>query len=170
MAEEIVNRVANSELVQLELDDYAFEIPIKEYDIAQNLFEGLILREKEFRGFIDKFDWSVYRGMCLAIVCSTGAIIPNWAFMLLASALESAGASCHYGSETEVRERILIDRIHEIAREKFAGKKVLIKGCGKFEPSPEVYLSLTRTLQPHVRSLMFGEACSTVPVFKKVPQ
>jgi hypothetical protein len=167
MSEEIINKVANSALVQLELDDYAFETDIKEYDLAQNLVEGLILREKEFRTFIREFDWSVYKGLCVAITCSTGAIIPNWAYMLLASALEVSGATCHYGSETEVRERLLIEKIKTISPEQFAGKKILIKGCGKFEPSPEVYLQITSVLQPHVQSLMFGEACSTVPVFKK---
>jgi hypothetical protein len=167
MSEDIVNKVSNSSLVQIELDDYAFETVIQEYDLAQNLVEGLILREKDFRTFISEYNWSAYKGMCVAVVCSTGAIIPNWAFMLLASALESAGSSCHYGSETEVRERLLIEKISAIAPENFAGKKVLIKGCGKFEPSPEVYLQITKILQPHVQSLMFGEACSTVPVFKK---
>ena len=167
MSEEIVNKIAKSALIQLELDDFAFETEIQAYDIAENLEGGLILREKEFRSFITEFDWSVYKGMCVAISCSTGAIIPSWAFMLLASALESAGADCHYGSEAEVRERLLIEKISALAPEKFAGKKLLIKGCGKFEPSPEVYLTITRALQPYVQSLMFGEACSTVPVYKK---
>ena len=170
MSEEIVNKVANSALIQIELDDYAFETVIQEYDLAQNLIDGLILREKDFRTFVSEFDWSVYKGKCIAVICSTGAIIPNWAYMLLASALETAGASCHYGSEIEVRERLLIEKINAIGPEKFAGKKILIKGCGKFEPSPEVYFHITRLLQPHVQSLMFGEACSTVPVFKKVHQ
>ena len=167
MSEELVNKVANSSLFQLELDDYAFEIPIEEYDLAQNLFQGLILKETDFRKFIDDFDWSVYKGKCVAIICSTGAIIPNWAYMLLSSALASAGASCHYGSVAEVRESLLIEKINAIDPTEFSGKKVLIKGCGKFEPSPEIYLQITGILKPYVQSLMFGEACSTVPIYKK---
>lgn len=170
MSEELVNKVANSSLFQLELDDFAFEIPIEEYDLAQNLFEGLILKETDFRKFVKENDWSVYKGKCVAVICSTGAIIPNWAYMLLASALESAGTNSHYGSVAEVRESILIEKINAIDPIEFEGKRVLIKGCGKFEPSPEIYLQITRILRPHVQSLMFGEACSTVPIYKKGSQ
>ena len=90
--------------------------------------------------------------------------------MLISSSLESNGATSHYGSENEVREILLLDKVSKIDPIEYAGKKVLIKGCGKFEPSPEVYLQITKILQPHVQSLMFGEACSMVPVYKKASQ
>ena len=170
MENEIVNRVANSGLVQIDLDEWAFDSEVAEYDMAQNLHEGLILREKDFREFISKNDWSVYKGKSVAVHCTTDAIIPNWAFMLLATSIAKAGGQCHYGKVEEVREHMLLERIAETDFAQYGGKKVLLKGCGKMEVSPEIYMLLSRELLKVVDSLMFGEACSSVPVYKKARQ
>lgn len=166
MEEGIVNRVEKSPLMQIDLDKWAFEVDILEYDLSQNLYQGLMLREKEFRNFITGFDWSVYEKKCLAVHCSTDAIVPNWAYMLISSAIEKVGGTCHFGNADQVREAMLIERINAFDPAEYIGKKVLLKGCGKMDLSPEVYMLFTQKLQKVVDSLMFGEACSSVPVFK----
>ena len=167
MEKEITNRVANSALVQIDLDEWAFASELVSYDLSQNLFQGLLLKEKDFRDFIAGHDWRPYQNKDVAVHCSTDAIIPNWAYMLLASAIERNGGRCHFGTEKEVREGMLLEKIHSFDFSAFSGKKVLLKGCGKMEVSPEVYMTMTRKLIAEVDSLMFGEACSSVPVFKK---
>ena len=166
MAEEIVNRVANSSLVQIDLDDFLPEQEVIEYDLEQNLYEGLILREGDFREFLKNHDWSVYKNRAVAIYCSTDAIIPNWAYMLLSSKLNSAGAIPVFGDKKNAVEKLMLDKFKEGNTEVYKGKKVILKGCGLVELSPSAYTEITSILQPLVSSLMFGEACSTVPVYK----
>lgn len=166
MAEEIVNKVAGSALVQIDLGEYLDRIEVVEYDLSQNLFEGMILREKDFRAFIKDHNWEQYREKGVAIHCGADAIIPNWAFMLLSSKLQQVNAIGIYGSKNQVREALLLKSFRESGLEGFKDKKVLVKGCGSFELSPSAYVEVTRMLQPLVNSLMFGEACSSVPVYK----
>ena len=166
MEGEIVNRVAQSELVQIELDKMVDFSVIVEYDMAMNLYEKMILREKDFREFIRQHDWSQYKHKVVAIYCSEDVIIPNWSFMLLSSCIQSAGGKAHFGSRNEVAEKLLLDFIAEMNASLYEDKKVLVKGCSSMDMSPEIYLSITSKLQPAVKSLMFGEACSSVPVYK----
>ena len=166
MSEEIVNKVSQSQLVQIDLDDFLPKSRPEAYDLAQNLYQGLVLREKDFRQFINEFDWLKYQHKRVAVFCSADAIVPNWAYMLIASKMNAVGAKCSFGSVEEVMEKELVQSIKDADLSSFKNKKVLIKGCGSFELSPFVYVEITTLLQPLVNSLMFGEACSTVPVYK----
>jgi hypothetical protein len=167
MAEEIINKVSESQLVQIDLDDYYFNDEVMEYDIAQNLFQGLILREKEFRDFLKNYDWTPYENQKVSIICSADAIIPNWAYMLLASHFEKVNAECFFGEKDLFREKMMLDAVRKIDLKTFHNKPVLLKGCGNVDLSPDIYVQIVHILQPVAKSIMFGEACSTVPVFKK---
>lgn len=166
MADDILNKVAQSNLVLLELEDYLPKEEIVAYDLAQNLYQSMILREKDFRAFLKDNHWESFRGKSVAIFCSEEVIIPNWAYMLLTSKLNEYGAHCLAGTIHQVKEKLLLSSISKLPLDDFKEKKVLVKGCGSFELSPEVYISITSLLRPVVNSLMFGEACSSVPVFK----
>jgi len=115
---------------------------------------------------LNKHDWSQYENKTVALYCSADAIIPNWAYMLVASKLNEFSAQCIYGNENQVREKLLLESFAKDDLSVFANGKILVKGCGSFELSPEAYVTITNLLQPIVSSLMFGEACSSVPVFK----
>lgn len=164
---EIINRVANSGLVQINLDDFFPAVEIVEYDLADNLTEGLILKEKDFREFLKNHDWSNFKNKIVAVYCSVDAIIPSWAYMLLSSTLLEFASEVHFGRKNTVTEGLLLSDFKNSSLNIYAGQKVLLKGCGKFELSPAVYVHITALLKPIVKSLMFGEACSSVPVFKK---
>lgn len=167
MAEEIINKIASSQLVQIDLDDYYYSGEIISYDLSQNLEQGLILRENDFRDFLKSNDWEQYRDKKVNITCETDAIIPNWTYMLLASVLENVNADYHFGSAVEMREALIKSSIDQINLKEYKDKMVLLKGCGSADLSPAIYVHITKRLQPIVKSLMFGEACSTVPVFKR---
>ena len=164
--EGIVNKIAQSSLSQVDLEEYLPKSEVVAYDIAQNLYEGLVLREKDFRTFIAEYNWAQFKGKIVAVHCSVEAIIPNWAFMLVASKLNTAGVENKFGSIDEVKEKYLVEAVKSLDSSLFKDKKVLIKGCGSMDLSPSVYVEITNILQPMVSSLMFGESCSTVPVYK----
>lgn len=167
MAEEIINRVANSGLITLDLADCYPHGERKSYDLAQNLFQGLILKEQDFRQFIKEHDWSEFDNCFVAIHCSTDAIIPTWAFMLLTSALVGA-KQVYYGSISEMNKHILLEAVtNYLSNQDLTDARVVVKGCAELPIGPEAYVQLQRTLQPKVKALMFGEACSTVPIYKK---
>jgi hypothetical protein len=166
MVEEIINRVAESSLLQIDLEDFLPKAEVLPYDLAQNLFEGMILKENDFRDFLKNHNWNQYEGKTLAIHCSKDAIVPNWAYMLLATKLNEHKANGLFGSVNEVKEKLLLESFTKSDLGSYNGKKVLVKGCGSFDLSPAVYIEITNQLQPIVNSLMFGEACSSVPVFK----
>jgi hypothetical protein len=166
MADEILNKVAESNLILIELEDYLPKEEIMAYDLAQNLFQAMILREKDFRTFLKNNNWEAYRGKVVAISCSEDVIIPNWAYMLLTSKLNEFDARCYFGTIHQVKEKLLLSSLLSASNEAFRGKKVLVKGCGSFDLSPEIYVEVTALLRPLVNSLMFGEACSSVPVYK----
>lgn len=170
MSEEIINKVASSSLVQIDLEDFLPEKDILTIDLASNLFEGMILREKDFREFIKTTDWTIYKNQEVTIFCSADAIIPKWAYMLLTSVLVQNNAIVYSGQLNEVKEELLIKNFLNSDLKKFTGKKVLVKGCGSFELSPKAFVEVTKALQNNVQSLMFGEACSSVPISKKKNQ
>jgi len=167
MAEEIVNRVANSGLINLDLTDYAPTKTISEIDLKQFLFEGFILKEKEFRAALKDFDWAQYDGKIVAINCSSDCIIPMWAFMLITSYLNKVAEEIHFGTKNEVFQKHFLQNIESINPAEFENKKVIVKGCGHIPLTEDLYVAITKKLQNAVSSLMFGEACSAVPVFKK---
>ena len=167
MGEKIVNRVANSGLINLDLTDYAPTETIDEIDLKHFLFEGFILKEKEFRTALKDFDWAQYDGKIVAINCSSDCIIPMWAFMLITSHLNNVASEIHFGTKNEVFQKLFLQNIESITPDEFEDKKVIVKGCGHIPLNEGLYVAITKKLQNTVSSLMFGEACSAVPVFKK---
>lgn len=167
MEGEIVNRVANSPLVTINLEDHYHHGERVEYDIAQNLFQGLILREKDFRHFVKEHDWSQYAGKNVNIVSSTDAIIPTWAFMLLVTKLEEYANMVVDGDAQLLEFAIFKKAFEKIDLEELKDRPIVVKGCGDLEISNTIYGEITRLLKPIVKSIMYGEPCSTVPVYKK---
>ena len=167
MSGEIVNKVANSALITIDLTDYAPKETIVILDIKNFLFKGIILKEKDFRNTLKEFDFSVYADKIVALYCSSDAIVPMWAFMLLTSYLNNSASKIHFGTKEEVFQKIFSDNIDAIDATEFENKKVIVKGCGQVPLTETLYIAITKKLQNTVSSLMFGEACSAVPVFKK---
>lgn len=166
MQKPIENRVAKSGLMTCNPQDFLPAKSIQELDLKQFLFRELLLKEKDFRTAMKEHDWKQYAGSQLAVFCSNDAIIPHWAFMLIASHASNE-THLHFGTPSEVRKKILLGNIHGLDVSNYEGQRVVLKGCAHPEIDSEVYLELTKLLQPVVKSLMYGEACSTVPVFKK---
>jgi len=166
MAGEIINRVSNSQLITIDLTDYAPKVSVKELDIKDFLFQGIVLKEKEFRVKLKEFDFSNYTNKTVALNCSSDAIVPMWAFMLVTSYLNNIASEIHFGTKEEVFQKKISDNINSIDASEFEGKKVIVKGCGNISLSESLYIAITQKLQNSVSSLMFGEACSAVPVLK----
>ncbi len=167
MSDEIINRVANSGLITIDLADYAPNLEILELDLKQFLFEGQILKEKAFRSSIKNFDFSKYKNKTTAILCSSNCIIPMWAFMLVASELNNITSEFYSGNKDSVFQKLFLKNIENINPIKFKDKKVIIKGCSQISIEEIFYITITKKLKNHVASLMFGEACSAVPIYKK---
>ena len=162
----IVNRVANSGLVTLDLEEYYHPGERVVYDLKNNLFQELILREKEFRTFLKENDWSVYGGKNVAITCTADAIVPTWAYMLLTIYLRPRAHLVVFGGLEELENALFREALAKIDLNDFRGAKVVVKGCGKMPVPVSAYVEITRLLQPVVQSLMYGEPCSTVPLYK----
>ncbi|KAA3440794.1 DUF2480 family protein [Rufibacter hautae] len=165
--EEFVNRVANSGLITLNLEEYLHPGERVVYDIKDNLFMGLMLREKDFRAFVKDNDWSQYTGKNVAIICSTDAIVPTWAYMLLASKLQPYVNRYVFGDLDSLEQALLQDAIAKINAEDYQEAKVVIKGCGQIPVPTYAYVEIMQKLLPVVSSIMYGEPCSTVPIYKK---
>ncbi|ARS36566.1 DUF2480 family protein [Pontibacter actiniarum] len=167
MSEEIVNRVAQSALVTLNLELLLHPGERVVYDIKDNLFQGLILREKDFRAFVKEHDWSQYAGKNVAIICSVDAIVPTWAYMLLASKLQGHANYYVFGDLEALEQALMQEAIAKVDIEEYRDAKVVVKGCGS-EPVPTyAYVEVMRKLLPVAASIMYGEPCSTVPLYKK---
>lgn len=165
--EEIINKVAGSGLVSLDLESYYDQGERVVYDLKDNLYQGLILREKDFRAFLKEHDWSAYSGKHVAITCSEDAIIPTWAFMLLTLQLQPYAGQIVFGDLEKLEERLFYAALDRIDPEDYRDKKVVVKGCSKYAVPTSTYVEVTRRLKPVVQSLMFGEPCSTVPLYKR---
>jgi hypothetical protein len=164
---EIINRVANSGLITLDLENYYHPGERVLLDIKPMLYRELILKEKEFRQLLKEHDWSVYQGKNVAVTCTADAIVPTWAFMLVALQLEPHANMIVYGGLDELENRLFQEALSKITAEDFRDAKVVVKGCSK-QPVPiYAYVEIARKLRPVVASLMFGEACSTVPLYKR---
>jgi hypothetical protein len=164
---EIINRVSNSSLIVFDLEEYYKPGERIVIDIKQQLYQGLILREKEFREFIKTHDWTQYKNKFVAITCSEEAIIPTWAYMLLTSSIEPYTNQIVFGTKEDLEKKIYFDALSQIDFSQFKDSKVVIKGCSKVDVPIAAYIEATRLLRPHASSIMFGEPCSTVPVYKK---
>ena len=166
MKGEIINRVAKSGLITIDLEDYAPKIQVLELDLKQFLFEGVILKEKNFRRSLKEFNFTQYTNKCVAVFCSSDCVIPMWAFMLVTIHLNSVANEIHCGNKELVFEHLFLDNISNINTIKFKNKNVIVKGCGQINLSGTLYMAITKKIQSTVNSLMFGEACSAVPVYK----
>lgn len=167
MAEEIINRVAASGLISLDLEEYYHPGERVVYDLKDNLFMNMILKEKDFRTFLKEHDWSQYEGKNVAITCSEDVIIPTWAYMLLTLKLEPVANCVVKGSLKDLEVKLYQEALLTMDFEQYRDARVVVKGCSKVEVPAEVYVEVSRKLQPVVKSLMFGEPCSTVPLYKK---
>ena len=167
MSEIIINKVAESGLITLDLADLVKSEQTAEFDIAPFLYEGLILREKEFRAKLTETDWSTYSDKWVAVYCSTDAIIQKWAWMLIAKSILPFTSNIFYCSPTQLLEYILEHKISLLDSTEYSDKRLVIKGCGEKYVTEKAYLDITKKLIPVVKTLMYGEPCSTVPVFKR---
>ncbi|MCB0397712.1 MAG: DUF2480 family protein [Flavobacteriales bacterium] len=168
MAEEIVNRVANSGLININMDDLLPSGERVVLDLAPVLFQGMMLREKDLREFVAGHDWSQYQNKHVAVTCSEDAIIPAWAFMLVAVSLTPFARTIVFGNEKNLISELFDQAIRQLDVTEYADKRILVHGCGKVEVPASAFVALSVKLQPLVKALMFGEACSTVPLYKKM--
>lgn len=164
--EPIVNRIAKSPLKSIDLDEYLHKGEVVHFDLKDHLFQELILREKDFREFIKTHDWDQYDGKNVRLFCSADAVIPIWAYMLLMTKLTGANLVIE-GKEDDLEKGLILQAINKMMEEDFADAKVVIKGCGNIQNNEFAYTELTKALIPYVTSLMYGEPCSTVPVYKR---
>jgi len=165
--ETIINKVAESGIITLDLAPYIPADKIAVFDLKPFLFREMILREKDYRAALQTHDWKQYEGKHVAVLCSAEAIIPVWAYMLAATYLEPVSESVYYGTREELTKALIYRRIEQIDAAEYTDKRVVIKGCGD-TPIPEAaYVAITQHLRPYVKSLMYGEPCSTVPIYKK---
>lgn len=165
--EMIVNRVEASGLITVNLEDFYPKETIKIFDIKDYLFRGLIIKEKEFREALKNTNWNEYENANVAVTCSTDAIIPVWAYMLVTTYLQPVAHYIVLGNEEKLIETILLNNINAINAEDYTDKRAVIKGCGAIKIPDSAYLTISNKLLPHVKSIMYGEPCSTVPVYKK---
>ncbi len=167
MDETFVNKVADSGIVTLNLEDYYPKEPIAVFDMKDYLFMGLILKEKDFREALKQLDLSQFENKYVALTCTADAVIPMWAYMLAASAIQPVAADIFFGSEEETIRGILAKNISKISAGDFIDKRVVVKGCGELPVTESAYIEITKQLRPVAKSIMYGEPCSTVPVYKK---
>ncbi|MEI8073286.1 MAG: DUF2480 family protein [Bacteroidota bacterium] len=168
MAEEIfVNKVAESGLITLDLETFYPKGEIKTFDLKGYLFMELILKEKDFRAALQTTDWLVYKDAYVAINCSVDAIIPMWAYMLVASYLQPFAKDVVFGNEQKLIDMMFLKNLTDFDAAAYEDKRVVVKGCGDLKIPETAYVEITNRLRPFVKSIMFGEPCSTVPIYKK---
>lgn len=164
---EIENKVAKSSLINIDLEDFYPKTDIVEFDLKPFLFQELVLKEKDFRAQLKEHDWQQYEGKAVAIMCSADAIIQPWAYLLVSSHLQPYAAHITYGTKAEVLKELYAKIIDELDISEYTDGRIIVKGCSKKDVPQSAYIKLVEKLQPIVKSLMYGEACSTVPLFKR---
>ncbi len=167
MSETFVNKVSESGLITLDLETYYPKGETALFDMKDHLFMGLILKEKEFRESLKNIDPEIYRDKNVALTCTADAVIPVWAYMLAASYLQPVAATIVFGNEEFLHKTLFLKNLSAIDPADYTDKRVVIKGCGELPITEMAYVEITRILRPVVKSIMYGEPCSTVPVYKK---
>jgi len=167
MAGTLVNRVAKSGIITINLENYFPEQKIMHFDLKDYLFMEMILKEKDFRATLKEKDWSEYDGAILLVYCSADAIIPVWAYMLVSSYAEAHAAEVYSGDQTAYLTHYYQNVVRDMDISAYADKRIVIKGCSEKPVPAGAYEALTRKLKPHVLSIMYGEPCSTVPIYKR---
>lgn len=163
----IINKVAQSGLITIDLEEYFDAAPKVKLDIKDWLYMGLMLKEKEFRDGLKAHDWSQYNNVHVAVFCSTDAIVPTWAYMLVSNKLSGIAKSVHFGSVEEMENLLFINAINQLNLDAYKDQRVVVKGCSKHPVPVSAYVYLTEKLTPIVKSIMYGEPCSTVPIYKR---
>jgi hypothetical protein len=167
MENEIINKVSQSGLITIDLEEYYLPGERVVFDIKNLLYEGLILREKDFREYIKNKDWSEYQDKYVSLICSADAIVPTWAYMLIAMHLEPYAKKVVFG-DLETLETILYNEtLGKINPDDYKDARIVVKGCGKLPVPKSAYVEIMRILRPVAKSIMYGEPCSTVPLYKK---
>jgi hypothetical protein len=167
MEEIMTNKVAESGIITLNLEDYYPKEETAVFDLKEYLFMGLILKEKDFREALKNLDLSSYQDKNIALTCTADAIIPMWAYMLVASYLQPVAKAIVFGNEDLLQKTIFLKNINTINAADYTDKRVVIKGCGELPVTESAYVEITNLLRPVAKSIMFGEPCSTVPIYKK---
>ncbi len=167
MSNEIKNRVAESSIITIDFDDFINQKKIIVFDLKMWLKDELILIEKDFRDKVNNHDWNNYNNHLVLIQCSNNAIIPHWAYLLISSKLKGNGISNFIGSEEDYNNYSIINSIQNIDLREFKEKSVIVKGCSNYTNKNYYYSLIVDKIQNEVKSLMFGEACSSVPIFKR---
>jgi hypothetical protein len=167
MEEVFVNKVSESGLVTLDLEDFYPKEETAVFDMKEYLFMGLILKEKDFRETMKNLDLAIYKGKNVAITCTADAVIPIWAYMLAASYLQPVANEIIFGDSDFLHKTLFLKNIAKINVADYTDKRVVIKGCGELPISETAYVAVTGLLRPVVKSIMYGEPCSTVPIYKK---
>lgn len=165
--EEIVNKVAQSGLETIDLEQFYPQGEIVVFDLKDHLFMGMLLKEKDFRTAMQTHDWEQYRGKNVGLICSADAIVPMWAYMLIMTYLEPVAAYAAFGDAEFIYKTLYLLQIAKIDVVAYTDKKIVIKGCGDKRVGEVAYAEITRLLRPVVKSIMYGEPCSTVPIYKK---
>ena len=168
MSEVLINRIANSGLITLKPEEWIPSEMPSSFDLANFLFKGLILKEQEFRENMKQHNWDQYKDKTICVFCSADAIIPSWAYMLIATNVSSVAKEIFYGTPTQWISGKILSHIAQLDILPYKDQRVIIKGCSDdISLGPEIFVALTAKLVPVVKSLMFGEPCSTVPVYKR---
>ncbi len=167
MENTIINKVAESALTTIDLEEYYPKGETAVFDLKDHLFMGLILKEKDFRAALQTFDWEQFRNKNVAVTCSVDAIIPMWAYMLVASYLSTVAKEVVFGEESNILNTLLVRNVSRIKGEDYTDKRVVVKGCGDVPISEAAYVEITNKLRPFAKSIMYGEPCSTVPIYKR---
>jgi len=167
MEDIIINKVSESSIVSLDLEEFYPKEEIALFDMKDYLFMGLILKEKDFRESLKNLELTIYTDKIVAVTCSADAVIPMWAYMLVASYLQPVSKEVYFGTIEEIKTALLLKNIEKIAIKEYVDKRVVIKGCGEVPIGEAAYLQATKLLRPVAKSIMYGEPCSTVPIFKK---
>jgi hypothetical protein len=167
MADELINKVAESGLITLDLEQYFPRQGLMVFDLKDYLFMGLVLKEKDFREALKNTDWEKFRDKYVAVTCTADAIIPVWAYMLIASFLQPVAREIVMGDEKELQRVLFIKNISAIDLKDFSDKRIVIKGCGERPIGEFAYMEATKLLRPVAKTIMYGEPCSTVPIYKK---
>ncbi|RFM30320.1 DUF2480 family protein [Deminuibacter soli] len=170
MQEQIVNKIAESGLITLDLEEYYPKEEIVVFDIKDHLFMGMMLKEKDFRASLQGLDWEVYRGKNVAVTCSAqGAIVPLWSYMLVTTYLQPVAKYVAYGDAKSLLNTLFVKNLSVLKGEDYTDKRIVVKGCADVQVPEAAYLEITNILRPFAKSIMYGEPCSTVPIFKKKP-
>jgi Protein of unknown function (DUF2480) len=165
--EEIINKVANSGLITINLEEIYPAGNRMSIDVKDQLWQGLALREKDFREFVKSHDWEQYRNSYVSVFCSADAIVPTWAYMLVASKLSGVAKRVVFGTPQELEMVVFQELVDKLDLESLRDGRIIVKGCSDLPVPISAYVALVERIQPVARSIMFGEPCSTVPVFKR---